>query len=216
MNTYCKDNNAQDLILDSTQFQVMMEWEREYMAALIDNLDPVGDVLEIGFGLGYSSNRIQSKNIRSHTIIEADVEGIKKCKEWAAQQKVPVYIIEGLWQEELANLGRFDSIFFDDSPSEKYPDPDNIRIYDFYYRLLNSHVYKKSKLSWYCDTAIYWLNNPFTDFTNTIFRVNVSDECNYVERDTTYLSMPVVNFKYGTVPNMRGYAFTNKYEIKEV
>ena len=51
--------------------QIMMEWEKPYMEACIDKLNPYGRVLEIGFGLGYSANHIQTyKNIEEHVIVE--------------------------------------------------------------------------------------------------------------------------------------------------
>lgn len=63
--------------------QVMMEWEKPYMEACIDALKPIGDVLEVGFGLGYSSTRIQKYHPKSHTIIECDPTVVQKAKEWA-------------------------------------------------------------------------------------------------------------------------------------
>src|SRR5210317_1381235 len=94
-------------------YQVMMEWEKPYMKALIKNLKPRGDVLEIGFGLGYSANEIQQYKINSHTIIEDDKEVLIRLKRWAKKQKHKVNIIEGTWQTQLQNLKKFDTIFFD-------------------------------------------------------------------------------------------------------
>ena len=52
---YKKDYMGQEgLYSVDGKHQVMMEWEREYMYACIDKLQPYGDVLEIGFGMGYS------------------------------------------------------------------------------------------------------------------------------------------------------------------
>ena len=90
-----------------------MEWEKPYMVSCIEALRPSGDVLEIGFGLGYSSTAIQKHKPKSHTIIECDPVVIAKAKEWAKQYP-NVKIIEGTWQQNLAKLGVFDSIFFDD------------------------------------------------------------------------------------------------------
>ena len=47
MLTYTKDKNNEDILLDSNNEQVMMEWEKPYMEACIDKLQPKGDVLEI-------------------------------------------------------------------------------------------------------------------------------------------------------------------------
>ena len=72
MNIYYKDENNQEILLSNTNQQIMMEWEKPYMEASIDILKPTGDVLEIGFGLGYSANAIQKYDINMHTIIETD------------------------------------------------------------------------------------------------------------------------------------------------
>lgn len=112
---YGKDAKGQEVLLKDGKFQVMMEWEKPYMHACIDALKPKGDVLEVGFGLGYSAQKIQSYHPKSHTIIEYHPEVLIKAREWA--KKHPnVTIVAGTWQEMLPTLGVFDSIFFDDYP----------------------------------------------------------------------------------------------------
>lgn len=118
---YSKDEFGKEILLRNGELQVMMEWEKPYMEACIDALKPSGDFLEIGFGLGYASTRIQKYPIKSHTIIESDPAVIEKAKQWA--KKYPnIKIVEGMWQEVLPSLGVFDAIFFDDytplSPDE--------------------------------------------------------------------------------------------------
>ncbi len=112
---YGKDEQGRDVLLKEGKFQVMMEWEKPYMHACIDNLKPFGDVLEIGFGLGYSAERIQSFAPKSYTIVEYHPEVALKARAFAA--KYPhVTIIEDTWQHALSSLGTFDCIFFDDYP----------------------------------------------------------------------------------------------------
>ena len=82
MNIYYKDENNQEILLSNTNQQVMMEWEKPYMEASIDMLQPRGHVLEVGFGLGYSASQIMKYNPKSYTIIECDPIVIKKIKEW--------------------------------------------------------------------------------------------------------------------------------------
>ena len=79
----------------------MMEWEKDYMQALVKELNPTGNVLEIGFGMGYSATAIQSYNIKSHTIIEDDQEVLKEAYKWAVKQPHKVDIVEGTWQTKL-------------------------------------------------------------------------------------------------------------------
>ena len=122
---YKKDEDNKDILIDKTgQHQVMMEWEKPVMEFIIEKLNPSGDVLEIGFGMGYSADAIQKFTINSHTIIEEDKNVLKKLKEWAPLQKHKVNIIEGCWQERLPSMTqKFDAFFFDDYPPPKYPDP---------------------------------------------------------------------------------------------
>ena len=63
---FTKDIDNKNILIDleNHNYQVMMEWEKPYMKALVDNLEPYGDVLEIGFGIGYSANQIQKYNIK--------------------------------------------------------------------------------------------------------------------------------------------------------
>jgi len=101
MNVYEKDSNNQEILLSDQNEQVMMEWERPYMEASMDMLQPTGHVLEIGFGCGYSASQIMTYKPKSYTVIECDP---------------PINIIEGKWQEKLHTLQIFDEIYFDDFP----------------------------------------------------------------------------------------------------
>ena len=89
--TYTKGVDNKDILVGDEQYQVMMEWEKPYMEALVDRLNPSGDVLEIGLGLGYSADAIQKYDINTHTIIECDTEVLKKLQEWAKKQKHKVF-----------------------------------------------------------------------------------------------------------------------------
>jgi hypothetical protein len=112
---YRKDEQGKDVLLKDGKFQVMMEWEKPYMQACIDALRPFGDVLEVGFGLGYSAEQIQSYHPKSHTIIEYHPEVAARAREWAKQHP-NVTIVQDTWQNALAQLRVFDCIFFDDYP----------------------------------------------------------------------------------------------------
>jgi precorrin-6B methylase 2 len=87
------------------------------MPACIDALLPFGDVLEVGFGCGYSATHIQTYHPKSHTIIEYHPVVAERAREWAKDYP-NVTIIEGTWQNALDSLGVFDCIFFDDYPLE--------------------------------------------------------------------------------------------------
>ena len=124
---YVLDQDFKEILLSDQKEQVMMEWERPYMEACIDLLKPKGDVLEIGFGCGYSANHIQSYNPKSHTIIECDDIVLKKLEKWA-KDKPNVKIVKGRWQGIIHQLGIFDEIFMDDFPLEISKDSSKLEI----------------------------------------------------------------------------------------
>ena len=115
--SYVVDEKGEEMLLKEGKFQVMMQWEKPYMEACIDALQPFGDVLEIGFGCGYSASHIQTYFPKSHTIVEFHPEVIEKARRWASHY-TNIHIIEDIWQNALSKLGIFDAIFFDDYPLE--------------------------------------------------------------------------------------------------
>lgn len=110
---FTKDEYGKEILVKDGDLQVMMEWERPYMEACIAALKPTGRVLEVGFGLGYSADAIQSYKPKSHSIIECDPIVLKRAEAWADGKK-GVKLVEGTWQDRLADLGKFDQVFFDD------------------------------------------------------------------------------------------------------
>jgi len=189
---YKKDKLGQDILLDSNNEQVMMEWEKPYMEACIDFLQPKGDVLEIGFGMGYSATQIQKHNPRSYTIIECDPIVIEKCKEWAKQYN-NVNIIEAKWQEVITTnrLDKYDEVFFDEFPNdiehtttEELYNTNN-RFFLFMQFMQMYHLKSNSKVSGYlCKGESmfnnpYWkhkfIDNPIWDYKEKIMEVEVSE-----------------------------------------
>ena len=99
MSTFQTDKSNNAIILSSQNKQVMMEWEKPYMEASIDTLQPKGNVLEIGFGLGYSATQIMKYKPKSYTIIECEPVVIERIKEWSKHfLPIPITIVEGRWQ----------------------------------------------------------------------------------------------------------------------
>lgn len=71
-----------------------------------------GDVLDIGFGMGFSANKI-SELADTYTCIEINPQIYQKAKEWA-KDKSNVEIIFGDWIDIIPTLNKkFDGIFFD-------------------------------------------------------------------------------------------------------
>lgn len=95
--------------------EVMGRWETPLMQEHVNLCaHNHGDVLEIGFGLGISSEQIQIAGVNSHTIVEIHPFIAQKAREWAAD-KPNVTIIEGDWYELRETIIRkqYDGIFFD-------------------------------------------------------------------------------------------------------
>ena len=202
MNYYTFDESKKEMLLSSNKAQVMMEWEKPYMEACIDRLAPKGHVLEIGFGLGYSANRIQSYNPKSHTIIECDAAVLQKLETWA-QNKKNVIIIKGKWQEKLSQLGVFDEIFMDDYPleiTEKSSDIQkllsNRRFQLFVDLCIQNHTRIGSKISGYLNTSkILTLSSdsePFCKVEATIIKVDIPDNCKYRNTKEQKCQIPVI------------------------
>jgi len=95
----------------------LMEWKKSYMEALINELHPSGNVLEVGFGFGHAATRIQSFHPKSHTIIESNPQIAEKARQWATKYK-NITIIQDSWKNALPKLGKYDSIFFNDYPMD--------------------------------------------------------------------------------------------------
>lgn len=93
----------------------LYEWKKKYTEVLIEALKPVGDILEIGFDLGFGAEAIQKHHPKTHTIIEEDHQRFLNAKVWAGR-KENVTVIKGKWKEELKNLKKFDAIFFNEYP----------------------------------------------------------------------------------------------------
>jgi hypothetical protein len=198
---YVKDEYGQKALLNENDFQVMMEWEKPYMEACIQNLNPNGHVLEIGFGMGYSANEIQKYDIESYTIIEADPVVLEKLHEWAKLQKHKIIIIAGAWQDKLKDLGKYDSIFLDDAIHEAYKDKTTLRFYQFYKELAQRHVNPGARFAWYMDRNLPISVDADLSFECTDFISDIPEHARYIPEDThtsKLLYMPVITFKKGS------------------
>ena len=196
---YKLDEYGKEILLKDNKHQVMMEWEKSYMEDCIGKLQPKGDVLEIGFGMGYSATQIQKHNPKSHTIIEMDPIVITRLKEWSKDYD-NIIIVEGTWQEKLNELGTFDEIFFDDYPL-KEPENDfekrlvGERFHLFLDICLYSHTNPNSKFSAYIHDperkfGDRLLQNKMVTYEEYFVDIDVPDNCNYY-RDTKGL-IPII------------------------
>jgi guanidinoacetate N-methyltransferase len=180
----------------------MMEWEKPYMEAIIDNLKPRGHVLEIGFGLGYSASQIMKYPIESYTVIECDKNGVKAAKKWAKKQPYPVTVIEGFWQTEIHKLTKkFDTVFSDDAPRDEVQN-DNPREPELFNALITRLANPGCRVSWYAGRAPWWIVHPATEYSCRVFKINIPQKCTYVPpkyKKVGAMFMPVISYPYGSL-----------------
>jgi methylase of polypeptide subunit release factors len=113
--------NFNDVGLWIEDHQVMQYWERPLMGALarLVTRAPGVKILEVGFGLGLSAQAILDRGCSDYTVIEAHPAVAERARAWARDQRIPVRVVEGLWQDSLECLGRFDGILFDTYPTNE-------------------------------------------------------------------------------------------------
>lgn len=112
-------DGSHERLVDAEGVQVAHSFERVESRRRVDELliQEGADVLEVGFGFGFSAERIQEARPRSHTIVECAPEVLRRLRPWAAERP-NVTVVEGTWQARLPELGTFGHIFFDDHGSE--------------------------------------------------------------------------------------------------
>ncbi len=98
--------------------EIMEDWQLPVMQAMAEAVtENHGDILEIGFGRGVSSDMLQALDIKSHTIIECNDFVVTKYHEWKKQYpNKDIRLVHGLWQDTIDDLGKFDGIFFHTYP----------------------------------------------------------------------------------------------------
>ncbi len=98
--------------------EIMEDWQIPIMQKMADLITAKGgDILEIDFGRGISSDMIQAKAIQSHTIIECNDFVVKNFWKWKEQYaEKDIRLVHGLWQDTIDDLGLFDGIFFHTYP----------------------------------------------------------------------------------------------------
>jgi hypothetical protein len=206
MSSFQTDENDDEILLSSTQEQIMMEWEKPYMEASIDMLKPTGNVLEIGFGCGYSASQIMKYKPKSYTVIECDPVVIEKAKIWRENYpEIKIHIVKGMWQEKLHILGVFDEIYFDDFPldiskesSQMEMTVSNKRINIFLDLCIQNHTQIGSKICWYCNGNDYKYQGlgsdvkPFVEFDTKEMDIYIPETCKYRNLKEQICTIPLL------------------------
>lgn len=116
-------------------YQVMMSWETPLMHKMADMLCSriSGDILEVGFGMGISSTRIQESGVTGHTIIEPHPEVYEKALIWKKNYpESKINIINDFWQNLTGVLKTYDGIFFDTfTPSDKGAERKRLHFFEY-------------------------------------------------------------------------------------
>jgi hypothetical protein len=184
---YTKDICGNDILQDETgQHQVMMEWEKPYMEACIDKLDISGSVLEIGFGLGYSANRIcSSPNITEYTVVECSPVVWEKVEEFKKKKSnLKINLIKGRWQDVLCTCKKYDRCFFDDYIHD-INNPD--RLSKFLSDFLSNHANINciiGSFSWQYLRYDY----PFITMECERYNIDIPFYCKYAKGNKLYIN----------------------------
>lgn len=99
--------------------EIMEDWQIPLMQSMADVIcETKGDILEVGFGRGISSDMIQEHEVKSHTIIECNEEVINDYfGHWKEKYNTSdIRLVKGLWQDTIDSLDLFDGIFFHTYP----------------------------------------------------------------------------------------------------
>ena len=206
MNSFQEDINNDEILLSSTQEQIMMEWEKPYMEASIDMLKPTGNVLEIGFGCGYSASQIMKYKPKKYTVIECDPIVIEKANIWRKKYPdVKIHIVEGVWQEKLHTLGVFDEIYFDDFPLNIQENSSQMemtismkRMNIFLDLCIQNHTHVGSKICWYCNENDFQHQGfgsdikPFVKLDTKEMETYIPENCKYRNTKEQKCTIPLL------------------------
>tara|TARA_R100001015_G_C4632264_1_gene195596 strand:+ start:1131 stop:1742 length:612 start_codon:yes stop_codon:yes gene_type:complete len=191
---YQKNNFRADIIDPNYEnFQTMMSWEKPYMEKCVEVLKPHGDVLEIGFGMGYSATAINKYPLRSYTVIEKDEGVIKRFHKWRVKQRnKKINLVKGLWQLKLPLLNKkFDCIFFDDSPSYELRNvlTNGFRNI-FFIKLILMHVKYNSRAVFYGTLPEQYYGHLAKHFTYRFhkYQIKIPYYCKYAKGNYMYVN----------------------------
>ena len=193
---YKKDKNGKEILCNEDEkHQIMMEWEKPYMEKSIELLNPFGNVLEIGFGFGYSATKICSfTNVTEYNVIECtpivwDKFEEFKSKQQALRPELKMNLIKGRWEDVLQTTGIYDSIYFDDYSLDANKMIMNDRGTDFIYKVLKSHTKIGSRISIYsgADCSKSYKNINCFNFECIEYKIDIPDNCVYAKGDKMYI-----------------------------
>ena len=193
---YKKDKLGKEILCNEDEsHQIMMEWEVPYMEESIQQLNPFGKVLEIGFGMGYSATKICSfTNVIEYNIIECTPIVWEKFEEFKSKQLVlrpnlKINLIKGRWEDVLNTTGIYDCIYFDDYNLDANKMIINDRGTDFLQKALKSHTKIGSRISLYSgvDCSKLYKNIKCINIECIEYKIDIPKNCVYAKGDKMYI-----------------------------
>lgn len=146
-------------MIDENGYSIMMDWEKPIMEIQAKQIaEQGGDILNIGYGMGFTDYEIEKYNPKSHHIIEIHPEVQNKMLELGWYKKKHVKLYFGDWTSYLYSLPKFDGIYFD-----TYAD-DNFRLLVEY---LPNILKPNGKMTFF--------NNPKNDTMGLKYPNNIQD-----------------------------------------
>ena len=207
MAEYSRDINKEDILYGSSEdHQYMMEWEKKYMEDCIDFMQPYGDVLEVGWGMGYSATQIMKWNPKSYTVLEPDPIVYNRAVEWAKEYS-NVTVLKQPWPD-VTGLGKYDCFFFDPYLEGDLTEVtiNNCAVTFFVLKCVQELAKDQSRYSFYCSSQ----GNDIQDWGRNLYSVleslpgrvqfgirikpydaEVPEHCNYCK--TGWLNLPVIS-----------------------
>jgi len=182
---YGTDETGGDtLTTEDGRHQVMMAWEKDYMEACIETLEPSGRVLEIGFGLGYSAHKIQEyEAVTEHVIIEcAPVVWDKMVSFLSSNPRAS--LLKGRWEDVLCIAGTFDCVFFDDYAFGSRPG----RFYEFLGECGARHLNDGGRLACYSTPGKFYVIDGMVR-TSRAYPVAIPEHCRYAKGKSMTISL---------------------------
>lgn len=102
------------LIDDSNKESIMMDWERPIMEFQAKQISQNGgDIMNIGYGMGFTDHEIERHNPTTHTIIEIHPTVQEKIMSIGWHKKQHVRLFFGDWRTFKTRLPKFDGVYFD-------------------------------------------------------------------------------------------------------
>lgn len=165
---------------------VMERWEAPYMKKLAEIASAnKGRVLEVGFGLGISSQFIQENGIAEHHIIEANKFVYETLLSFAESAKAQVFPYFGFWEDISGGFpdAYFDGILFDTYPIvEKELHDARFAFFREAHRLLGPggiFTHYSGEVEFTPEYVSYISNAGFTGWEGELIDIHPPENCQY-------------------------------------